>query len=389
MCNSNEDHSEREDDSAPDFSQEIRNLLENLRHGSPQTDKSLATPADQTLDLLRDNAALSKAQETLSQRSQDKSLDVVLRARICAMLGVINLFLDPDLPYTWRKASMVVAKAQSAGPNRARNIRRWIFEFVKEGKLPLHSYSYKKPTALEDEGVAQEIQKRLSEKAKTGFIKTEDLCEIVASDSIQGMFLQLGIKKPSISLSTAQRWLEKLNWKYRNKSNGMYIDGHKRDDVVAYRDAFVNRWAEYERRFHIWNDADVGATLARPPHPLPLILVTHDESTFYQNDQRKTCWGHQDSRPTPQPKGEGQSLMISEFLTTEWGRLCNGDRCVDLPFFSLSYLTIALQGGSHHIQAWEESRWIFQLDGTHGPSRARHRHLRGQDKWPCPRPIHV
>ena len=141
---------------------------------------------------------------------------------------------------------MVIAKAQSAGPNQACNIRRWIFKFVKEGKLPLHSYSYKKPTALEDEGVAQEIQKRLSEKAKTGFIKTEDLCEIVASDSIQGMFLQLGIKKPSISLSTAQRWLEKLNWKYRNKSNGMYIDGHERDDVVAYRDAFVNRWAEYE-----------------------------------------------------------------------------------------------------------------------------------------------
>jgi len=69
MCNSNEDHSECEDDGAPDFSQEIRNLLENLRRGSPQTDKSLATPADQTLDLLWDNAALSKAQETLSQRS--------------------------------------------------------------------------------------------------------------------------------------------------------------------------------------------------------------------------------------------------------------------------------------------------------------------------------
>jgi len=33
------------------------------------------------------------------------------------MLGVINLFLDIYLPYTWRKALMIVAKAQSAGPN--------------------------------------------------------------------------------------------------------------------------------------------------------------------------------------------------------------------------------------------------------------------------------
>ena len=163
------------------------------------------------------------------------------------------------------------------------------------------------------------------------------------------MFLQLGIKKPSILLSMARCWLEKLNWRYRNKSNGMYIDGYERDNVMAYQDAFINWWAKYEQCFHIWNDVDVGAMLAHPPHPLSLILITHDESTFYQNDQRKTCWGHQDSQPTPQPKGEGQSLMILEFLTTEWGRLCNGDRCVDLPFFSLSYLTIALQGGSHHI----------------------------------------
>ena len=164
---------------------------------------------------------------------------------------------------------------------------------------------------------------------------TEDLCEIVASDSIQGMFLQLSIKKLSISLSTAQHWLAKLNWKYRNKSNGIYIDGHERDDVVAYRDMFVNRWAKYKQHFHIWNDVDVGAMLACPSHPLSLILVIYDESTFYQNDQRKTCWEHQDSWPTPQLKGEGQSLMTLEFLTTEWGCLCNSDQCINFPFFSL------------------------------------------------------
>jgi len=100
------------------------------------------------------------------------------------MLGVINLFLDTDLLYTWRKALMIIAKAQSAGPNRACNIRWWIVKFVKEGKLPLHSYGYEKPTALDNKGVAQAIQKRLSKKAKSGFIKIEDLCEIVASNSI-------------------------------------------------------------------------------------------------------------------------------------------------------------------------------------------------------------
>jgi hypothetical protein len=64
----------------PDFGQEIRKLLENLHCESPPTDKSPETPADHTLNLLQDHAALSIAQEALLQRSQDKSLNVVLRA---------------------------------------------------------------------------------------------------------------------------------------------------------------------------------------------------------------------------------------------------------------------------------------------------------------------
>ena len=150
------------------------------------------------------------------------------------MLGVINLFLDIDVPHTWRKASIIVAKAQGAGPNQACNIQRWIIKFVNEGNLPLHSYCYKRPTVLEDEDVAWEIQERLTEKAKLGFLKTEDVCDIIVSDAIQGIFAWLGVNKPRISLSTAKCWLARLDWKYGKKMKGMYIDGHKQDDVVAY-----------------------------------------------------------------------------------------------------------------------------------------------------------
>jgi hypothetical protein len=106
--------------------------------------------------------------------------------------------------------------------------------------------------------------------------------------------------------------------------------------MLDVADCVHDRWAEYERCFHIWNNADAGTMLVHPSsHPLPLILVTHDKSTFYQNDQRKTHWGHQYSWPTPQPKGEGQSLMVSEFLTSKWGCLCNGNKCIVFPFLSL------------------------------------------------------
>jgi hypothetical protein len=124
----------------------------------------------------------------LPQSQEKSSLDIVFRAHISAMIGVLNLFLDPELSYTWREASMVVAKAQGHGSTRARSIRTWVLDFVREGTLPLHSYGYTRKTVLEDEEVLQEIQKALLEKSKSGFIKAQDVCDIVASEDLQNLF---------------------------------------------------------------------------------------------------------------------------------------------------------------------------------------------------------
>ena len=150
------------------------------------------------------------------------------------MIGVLNLFLDSELLYTWREASMVIAKAQGHGSTHACSIRTWVLNFIQEGRLPLHSYGYTWQTVLEDEEILQELQEELSKKSKAGFIKAQDVCDIVASKKFQGLFLRLGIHKPSISLTMAQRWLVKLKWWYRKAKNGMYIDGHERDNIVAY-----------------------------------------------------------------------------------------------------------------------------------------------------------
>ena len=52
-----------------------------------------------------------------------------------------------------------------------------------------------------------------------------------------------------------------------------------------------------------------------------LILVTHDKSVFYQNFFCKTHWIASTSKATPLPNGDGQSIMVSDFLTSEWGHL--------------------------------------------------------------------
>jgi len=127
----------------------------------------------------------------------------------------------------------------------------------------------------------------LSEKARAGFIKAQDVCNIIVGNKFQNLFLQVGICKCSISLSMAQQWLAKLKWCYHEVKKGMYIDGHERDDIVAYQQAFIYRWAEYEMGFQFWDNSDNPIHL--PPNCHPLILVTHNKSMFFQNDERKTC----------------------------------------------------------------------------------------------------
>ena len=85
---------------------------------------------DDALDLLRDCAVLSRAQEKLLSQSQDKSLDFVVQVHIFAIVSVLNLFSDLECPYTWRAALIIVAKAQGHGSTCACNIWTWVLDFV-------------------------------------------------------------------------------------------------------------------------------------------------------------------------------------------------------------------------------------------------------------------
>jgi len=188
---------------------------------------------------------------------------------------------------------MIVAKVQEHGLMCVCSIWTWILNFVCKGTLSLHFYGYMRQMTLEDGEVLQAIQEELSEKLKIGFIKAQDVCDIVASEKLQVLFSWLGIPKPSILQLTAQRWLAKMKWRYSKTKNGMYIGGHEREDVMAYRHAFVHQWADYEARFQFWDDN--GNCLPCSSPLCPLVLITHDESVFFQNDKRKTNWNHQDS----------------------------------------------------------------------------------------------
>ena len=213
------------------------------------------------------------------------------------------------------------------GSKRARNIRTWIHNYLARDRLLTHCHGQHSKSILDHEDFAQDIQLHLMEIAKNGYICAQDVVDYVTTLKIQE---KLGSKSRTILVQTARRWLKQLNWWYGKKPNGMYVDGHEREDVVQYRKEFIARWKDYEKQMVTYDkDGNIDFTPTGFPvpqgHRFRLILVTHDKSMFYANDQRKTQYYHTSKKATPQKKGEGPSLMISDMLTSEWGRLQDGE----------------------------------------------------------------
>ena len=52
----------------------------------------------------------------------------------------------------------------------------------------------------------------------------------------------------------AQNWLKRMGFSYNRVTKGVYIDGHKRADVVEYRDqVFFPQWAELSKQMVIFS----------------------------------------------------------------------------------------------------------------------------------------
>jgi hypothetical protein len=144
--------------------------------------------------------------------SKDKKIDVLFRARIVSMASTLSLFLDLELEYTWREASLISLKAQGQGVNHTQCIREWILRYLWHGELPFHRLGQARWTVLEDEDVAREIKLKLTEQTKGHFMKASDVVDVVASPELQVVLRQKGINKPSISERTVWRWLAELGW---------------------------------------------------------------------------------------------------------------------------------------------------------------------------------
>ncbi|KAG2357184.1 hypothetical protein BDR07DRAFT_1218534, partial [Suillus spraguei] len=74
------------------------------------------------------------------------------------------------------------------------------------------------------------------------YVRAQDIVDYLKRPEIQAHH---GLKK-TVSLATAQWWMFKLDYCWREEKKGQYVDGHECDDVVTYhQNVFLPIWKSF------------------------------------------------------------------------------------------------------------------------------------------------
>ena len=205
-----------------------------------------------------------------------------------------------------------IADAAGKGVDYAKFIRTWAYAFLKNGSpSELRKAKHaKRKRFIHDVDCILPLQPYLYENKLEG--------ELAALTEHTNTKISVGWgydHSTKISERAMVRWLNALNINYREAQKGTYVDGHKSEDVLTYRNEFeemeeLTPWipiippeAEDREGEIIWPSANVR----------PLLLVTHDESTFSANDGLKRLWPP-DGEQSLRKKVQGRSIHVREFL---------------------------------------------------------------------------
>ena len=163
----------------------------------------------------------------LQKRMKDKDLDLVLQGRITTMLAMLQLYMAGNT--SWLESSRLAAVNAGKGNGLARSLHKWLWDFLEDhNNLPLSLYGLHNKSQPDDEDIAQEIQLHLQSRSK--YISAMDVVRYLKDPEVLARF---NMKKIP-SEWTAHHWLAKMQFHCGEPVNGMYIDGHKRPDVVEY-----------------------------------------------------------------------------------------------------------------------------------------------------------
>ena len=133
-------------------------------------------------------------------------------------------------------------------------------------------------------------------------------------------------RRAGIRSRTAQKWLNRLGYKWKEVQKGVFFDGHKREDVIEYQETFLNEMKSLLLYFLEFFEDGKMVPKEYPdnygvagPDRRPIIMITHDESSFCANDGRRKVLTL-NGQGILRPKGKRKEIMVSDFLLP-WSRL--------------------------------------------------------------------
>ena len=316
----------------------------------------------------RENKAKKKMKDDLEK------LLHMLRSKRCPVMGqdkerheMVRDFMKMKLKH-WdmsrKECSHVVTMGRGKGGFVERSLLQWVRSWqqsrvIEKSGRGRHS---KVVSWLEDEKVAMKVREWIKMKGEevtsqtlaaafADVLKeledTEDVENLIGETlrEVQREELDMREKrvsrKVSIQARTAREWLNRMGYRWKSVSKGVYIDGHEREDVVQYREWFVKEWFEMQPYVREWEEIYdekglvTGLKKKEKENRMggkygdgrEIVLVTHDESTFSANDGRRSAW-MAEGESILRPKGGGRGIMVSEFLTGA-GRLRVRDEISD------------------------------------------------------------
>ncbi|KAG2144548.1 hypothetical protein DEU56DRAFT_870337 [Suillus clintonianus] len=212
-------------------------------------------------------------------------------------------------------ASLATANVHQKGTYYARQLRAWAKAFITDrDDLPFDQYGRSKISKLDNEELMNELHLHLQSVGR--YVKAGDLVTYLSDKEAQSRF---GLKS-TISLATAKKWMHTLGYHWRTDHRGQYVDGHERGDVVNYcQNIFIPEMMALQAQMRRWMSDGLTSEINLEPHECPVEVWLQDEVTFYANDRRHSGWYHLNAGSDPRPKGEGISIMISDFISADRG----------------------------------------------------------------------
>ena len=313
-----------------------------------------------------DGSSDEDASEFDSEKAQAKFDDWVVSLPLYdrKMLAVL---LAETLPKRMKikstQAALESAWITGFNEKTVRNYKKEFFE--RGGKFRGEARGkYKRHCLFNEESLRLQASMWIRENAvKKGApnLVARTFCQWVSNEFLPSSDLPPHLPR-SITVRTATRWLHLLGFRPTSHKKGAYVDGHERDDVVAYRKKFLDDMKSL-RESHLPPPPVSDERAVTPPPNAEslkrLVLIYHDESIFNTNEGQKWAWATGEE-PIIQPKTKGAGIMISDFIESHDGFLRLPD-VTAAPDGVPKTARVLLEYGAEKEGYWNSERFMENL----------------------------